>query len=202
MRRWNSLYLVPLLAVVLAAVVSLTPPGASAHSISSPSINFKGKIVAKNADTHYFVLSFTCSGGKLSAGWTYEVSSTTSFTGTVGKFTTTTCSFSSASGLVTNPSPLKLEGAPCGTCTPTLTLTLMNNVATKTFFNVFISTELCSSSASPQPCLDVETSGFSFPNPTPPPSMVTDFSSQQCVPSSPCPNSAGFPYATLTFSGG
>jgi hypothetical protein len=199
MRHWNPLFLVPVLAVVLATVVSTTPPGASAHSFPATSMTFKGKIVAKNAATHYFVLSFTCSDGKFSAGWTYEFDSTHSFTGTVGS---ATCSFSSTGGLVTTPSPLNLMGAPCAMCTPTLTVTLMNIMATKTFFNIPMPpppatpTEICSSSATPQPCLDVETSGFNIPNPTPPPTNLDDFNSQ-CT-NFTCPT--GFPYATLNFS--
>src|SRR5215471_14179509 len=87
MRRWNPIFLVALLVVVLATVVSITPPGASAHSLPSSISLIKGKIVAKNADTHYFVFTFTCalSGttGTLSGKWTYEVTSTSSLTGIV-----------------------------------------------------------------------------------------------------------------------
>jgi hypothetical protein len=198
MRRWNLLFLVPLLVAVLAAVASITPPGASAHSFPSTSINFKGKIVAKNADSHYFVLSFTCSGGSLSAGWTYEVSSTSSFTGTVGS---ASCSFSSTGGLMTSPSPLNLMGAPCGTCTPTLTVALTNIVATKTFFNnVLTPTMLCSGSSTSGPCLDVETNGFNIPNPIPPPPTNLDDFSSQCGANFTCNKDMGFPYATLNFS--
>jgi type 1 fimbria pilin len=194
MRRWNPLFLVALLVVALLAAVLMTPRGAlaapsSLRQFPASSTNFKGKIVAKNSNTHYFVLSFTCSGGNLSAKWTYEVSSTSSFSGTVGE---ASCSFSSTDGLVTSPSPLNLVGAPCEPCTPTLTVTLTNIVATKTFFNVPTPTMLCSSSATPQPCLGVTTEGFIIP-----PSTTPDDFNSQCA-NFTCP--AGFPFATLNLS--
>src|SRR5262249_37791362 len=76
MHRWNPLFLVVLPMVVVASIMSTTPAGASAHSFPPTSTIYKGRIVAKNSDTHYFVLSFTCSlsgmTGSLSGGWTYE----------------------------------------------------------------------------------------------------------------------------------
>jgi hypothetical protein len=194
MRRWNPLYLVPLLVVVLAAVVFITPPGASAHSFPSTSTNFKGKIVAKNSDTHYFVLSFTCSPSGNTGKWTYEVSSTSSFTGTVDW---TSCSVSSSGGLVTLNGSGNLVGCggPC-TTNPTLTLALTNIVAAKTFFNVptptINPTMLCTSSATSAPCLDIKASGFS---------SIDDFSSQpQCLFNTPPSCPTGFPFATLNLS--
>jgi hypothetical protein len=189
MRRWNPLFLVPLLVVVLAAVVFIAPPEASAHSFPSTSTTLKGKIVAKNSNTHYFVLSFTCSSSGNTGKWTYEVSSTSSFTGTVEW---TSCSFSSTGGQVTlnnGTGNLVGCGAPC-TTNPTLTVTLTNIVAAKTFFNALTSTALCTSPTS-QTCLDIEASGFS---------SIDDFSSQCTDPNFPCLPGTGFPFATLNLS--
>jgi hypothetical protein len=212
MRRWNPLFLVALLVVVMATVVSITPAGASAHSFPSGISLIKGKIVAKNSNTHYFVLSFTCSlsgtTGTLSGNWTYEVSSTSSFTGTVGPGAS--CSDPTAlmtGGLVTLTGSGNLAGAPCRTppCPlPTLTLALSNIVAAKTFFN-FVATDrttskpaLCTSpTPTPTtPCLDIEASGFdtgSIPSP------LNNFDSQ-CVNFNNCPTGSGFPFATLNLS--
>src|SRR5215469_6904589 len=180
MRRWNPLFLVALLVVVLATVVFITPPGASAHSFPSSISLINGKIVAKNSDTHYFVLTFTCalSGttGPLSGNWTYEVTSTSSLTGMVepgARCSDLTATSTGGQVTLTGTGNLVGCGVPCTTnpTPPMLTLALTNIVATKTFFNAGTSSALCTSSKS-QTCLDVEASGFSLPTP------FNNFSSQ------------------------
>ena len=79
MRRWNRLVLVALLAAVL-----IPPSGALATPSTSSSTSFTGKAVAKNSQTHYFVVAFTCSGGTLSGSWTYRVTRTRSYSGSLG----------------------------------------------------------------------------------------------------------------------
>lgn len=193
MRRWNPLFLVALLLVVMATVVSITPAGASAHSFPSSISLIKGKIVAKNSNTHYFVLSFTCSPSSNTGNWTYEVDSTSSFTGMVNW---TSCPFSSTGGQVTlhnGTGTLVGCGAPCNitppTPNPTLTLDLTNIVATKTFFNMVgidpttNNSALCTSLNTP-PCLNIKASGFNG---------IPDFSSQVSM-------GSGFPFATLNLS--
>jgi hypothetical protein len=193
MRRWNPLFLLALLMVVLAAVVFITPPGASAHSFPSSINLINGKIVAKNSDTHYFVLTFNCalSGttGALSGKWTYEVTSSLSLTAMVEPG----ASCSDLTATLTGTGNLVGCGAPCTTnpTPPMLTLALKNIVATKTFFNASTSRGLCTSPTS-QTCLDVEASGFSLPTPS------NNFSSE-CG-TFTCDMKAGFPYATLNLS--
>jgi hypothetical protein len=82
-------------------------------------------------------------------------------------------------------------GDPCNiNPSPTLTLSLTNIVAAKTFFNALTSTALCTSPTS-QTCLDIKASGFS---------SIDDFSSQCTDPNFPCLPGTGFPFATLNLS--
>jgi hypothetical protein len=169
MRRWNLLFLVALLATVL-----ITPRGALAATSSSTS--FKGRAVAKNTNTHYFVVSFTCSTGTLSAGWTYEISSTQSFTGTgtlerppgspgcalVSLEEGAHWSTSSDSGISVGPLPnipLVLVVGGKNETVGMLTLFLTDVRASKTFFP-YTTNLTCSSSSSNSPCIQVDTSGL------------------------------------------
>jgi hypothetical protein len=201
MRRCSLLSLVALLVVALVAAVLITPTRTMAatpslRGSSLPSINFKGRAVAKNNDTHYFVLSFTCSDGALRAGWTYEFSSTQSFTGMVGS---ASCALVPANGgSSTSPDgthvgpltniPLMYQGNNVGT----LTLFLANIVASKTFFpNTTVD---CSTTSSP--CIEVDTSLMLGS-----PINLAGFSSQCARPPTPpdviCTNL----FATLNLSG-
>jgi hypothetical protein len=183
MRRCNLLSLVPLLVAALVAAVLTTPRGALAATPSlrspiSPSTTFKGKVVAKDTTTHYFVLSFTCSGGALSAGWTYEVSSTQSFTGTVGSASCELVPATTGTGVSysTSSIPLLFNGIsvtnPGTPPTPaTLSLSLTNIVASKTFFGTFVASlgaDCASSVTSPPPCVAVKTSDDMLIIPTTP----------------------------------
>jgi hypothetical protein len=165
MRRWNLLFLVALLAAVL-----IIPRGAMAAT--SPSTSFKGRAVAKNTDTHYFVVSFTCSPsgttGTLSGGWTYEVSSTLSYTGTLGP---AGCALVSVNGGATwstspdgtnrNPLTIPLLFGANNTKVGTLTLFLTDIGAQKTYFPD--TTVTCpSTSNSPSRCIEVFTDVLSL----------------------------------------
>src|SRR5215469_3649131 len=173
MRRWNLLSLVALLAVALVAAMVINPHGALAAPSSlmrllAPSTTFNGKVVAKDTDTHYFVLSFRCSTGTLTAGWTYEVSPTQSFTGTVGSASCALVPATSGTGVSysTTSIPLLFNGMPVTTSPPgtpaMLSLSLTNIFASKTFFGLFVSSavaEDCASSVTtPPPCVAVITS--------------------------------------------
>jgi len=150
MRRWNVQTLVALLLAALVAAVLNTPRGAMAATPSvrspiSPSMTFKGKVVAKNTATNYFVLTFACSGGTLiTADWTYEVTSSQSFTGTIGAPSTgslpPTCALVQAANGVTYATPASIPLAFNGTnVTGTLnTLTFTNIMASKTYFGVAV----------------------------------------------------------------
>jgi hypothetical protein len=192
MRRWTLLALVTLLMAALVAAVLNTPSRAMAarsslRGLTAPSTNFKGKVVAKDTTTHYFVLSFTCSGGTLSAGWTYEVSSTQSFSGTVGSSSCALVPATTGTGVSYTPTPIPLlfNGTAVtnpGTPPPpaTLALSLTNIAASKTFFGTFVASqgEDCASSAtSPPPCVAVQTSDDLLIIPTTPtPTIVPGFS--------------------------
>lgn len=71
----------PILVALVAAVL-IVPGIAIAAPSSSTSFNGKAAVYSRNAD-HYFVVSFTCSGGTLSGNWTYDVNSGQSFSGTL-----------------------------------------------------------------------------------------------------------------------
>jgi hypothetical protein len=184
MRRWNPLSLVALLVVALLATVLMTPRGAlaapsSTKGLTAPTTNFKGKVVAKNSLTHYFVFTFTCSNGTLSGKWTYEVSSALSFTGTTG--TTAPCELTSASpgsgvsySNTSIPLLLNVNGQDVEVGTLSL-LSLTNIVASKTFFGTFVSptTGDCTSINPGSPCVAVATSDLVIPTP---PTTVAGFS--------------------------
>jgi hypothetical protein len=180
MRRWNLLSLVALLVMALIAAVVITSREALAAPSSlmrlpATSTTFKGKVVAKNSDTNYFVFTFTCAPqargatSTLIGNWTYEVSSTQSFTGTTTGMPVVaapTCSLTNGS-YSTTQIPLYFNGMPVTTISPTgvhgpqamLLLSLTNIVASKTFFGTFVSSTTgdCTSSVPGSPCVAVQT---------------------------------------------
>ena len=202
MRRCNLRSLVALLAVALLATVLMTPRAALAapsplKGLLAPSATFKGKVVAKNPQTNsgpnYFVFTFTCApppnsppntSSILTGDWTYEVSSTQSFTGTTGT-TGPTCALAPAtngSGVTySTPSttgiPLLFNGMsvtnPGPPATPaTLSLSFTNIVASKTYFGTSVSgPKDCASTGSPPPCVAVQTSDDMLVIPTVPNSV-------------------------------
>jgi len=190
MRRWHPLFLVvPLFLVALLAPALVTPKRAMAAGASSlrqfpsPSTDFRGKVVAKNSSTNYFVLTFTCAGtpSTLTSKWTYEVSSTQSFTGTTAT-PGPTCELANGSYSTTSI-PLLFNGEPVTNpatgMQAMLSLSLTNIVASKTFFGTFVSatTGDCTSSATGSPCVAVQTSDGDLSIPTmPDPTIVDGFS--------------------------
>jgi hypothetical protein len=187
MRRWNPLFLViPLFLVALLAPALVTPKRAMAAASSvrqfpASSTTFSGKVVAKNTPTNYFVFTFTCAG-TLTGKWTYEVSSTQSFTGTTATpgpaCELTNGSYSTTSiPLLFNGKPVTNPGTP--PVPAMLSLSLTNIVASKTFFGTFVSatTGDCTSSAPGSPCVAVTTSDGDLSIPTmPDPTTVDGFS--------------------------
>jgi hypothetical protein len=174
--------MVALLAAVLTTSSRAMAAAPTLRRDFSPSTTFKGKVVAKDTTTHYFVLSFTCSSGSLSAGWTYEVSSTQSFTGTVGSASCALVPASTGTGVSysTSSIPLLFNGIavtnPGSPAPPaTLSLSLTNIVASKTFFGTFVPSSVsgtipedCVGSGPPAPCAGVETSDGDLIIPTTP----------------------------------
>jgi hypothetical protein len=198
MRRWNLRSRLALLVVALLATVLMTPRGAlaapsSLKGLTAPPTTFKGKVVAKDSPTHYFVLTFKCSGGTLTtADWTYEVSPTQSFTGTRGGTPAPACALVPATtgtgvSYSTNISiPLFFNGMSVtnpGTPPPqaTLTLTFTNIVASKTSFGNFVPNsvpgtipENCTTkSGPPSPCAGVQTSDGNLNIPITPTTSTT-----------------------------
>lgn len=191
MRRRTLRSLVALLVVALLATGLIAPRGALAAPSSvrglpapskdlSPATTFKGRVVAKNNPTNYFVLTFACSGGTLTAAdWTYEVNSTQSFTGTIGT-PAPVCALVSTTNGVTYSTPTSIPLMFNGkNVTGTLkTLSFTNIVASKTYFGnpVAISstmtTEDCTSLAATS-CVEVQTDALTLTFPTTPSTTVT-----------------------------
>ncbi len=180
MRRWSLLFLVALLAVLAAVLIA--PSQAMAMAATSPSMNFSGKAVAKNSDTHYFVVSFTCSPpvttgtGTLSGKWTYEVDSMHSYTGILGSAGCALYPTILANGEVTWSTssddmcplplpPLKMPLMSGGSNVGTLSLCLTDVGIRKTFFPPPLPTS-CPTNP-PSACIEVQTSALM--NLVPPP---------------------------------
>ena len=199
MRRWNLLSLVALLVVALVAAVVITPRGALAAPSSlmrppAPSTSFKGKVVAKDTDTHYFVFTFTCAPPPgsttsiLTGDWTYKVSSTQSFSGTTGTSGPACALVSTTTGTgvsySTTSIPLLFNRIPVTTSplgTPAmLSLSLTNIMASKTFFGTFVSSAIAqdraSSVTSSSPCVAAMTSDPLVIPTTPTATTVSGFS--------------------------
>ncbi len=202
MRRWNLLVLVALLAVVMIAPSMAKAAASSSTSTTSTSKFFKGRAVAKNSDTHYFVLSFTCSAGQLSAGWTYEVDSMHSFTGTLDTSSPPPCALvSTDNGAHWSTGTVPATGTPTvgpltnipliyqGSSVGMLTLFLTDIGASKTFFPPNITKNCTDTTVSL--CIEVDTNDLGGPV------NESGFSSQ-------CSNfsctTPPFPYATLNLS--
>ena len=199
MRRWNPLFLVvPLFLVAVLAPALVTPNRAMAAGASSlrqfpaSSTNFKGKVVAKDRTDHYFVFTFTCTG-TLSGKWTYEVSSTQSFTGTTGG--TPACVLASAapepgvSYLPATDIQLLFNVNGQDVDVGTLSLSLTNIVASKTFFGIFIESPPPSV---PEDCTSSDLSAF--------PPCVAVKTSDLVIPTTPTTTVAGFSLETGSFS--
>lgn len=174
MRRWNLLFLMALIAAVLTALSG--PSGAMAATTST----FKGKasVYYRNSGP-YFVVNFTCTGGKLSGNWTNDTR-TISYSGTLGS---AGCALSGppwSSSM--DKIPLFYGGNPIGTGA-TLNLDLSNIGTTKTYVP---DTTSCPNTSNP--CIEIVTSGLGQL------AGSSDFNSNP----SPAPNPV--PYGTLNLT--
>jgi hypothetical protein len=195
--------MVALLAAALNTPSRVLAATHSARSLTASTINFKGKAVAKNNETHYFVLTFSCSGGSFTGSWTYEVNSSLSYTGTSGATQTqpAPCALiptdngmtlsTATSPASTTPSPMTstLFAGPNNATVGTLTLFLTDVMPSKTFFP----NTIAPCPTSPNACIELSTRNLSL-------AKATDFSSRCLRPPTPPDVACTDLFATLNLS--